>query len=42
MTTFEEKASYQRWADGLVATEEGRRLYEEEAIAKETVERMDE
>jgi DNA-binding XRE family transcriptional regulator len=31
----EGKASYQRWADGLVATEEGRRLYEEEAAKKD-------
>ncbi len=27
-------ASYQRWSDGLVATEEGRQLYEEEAAKK--------
>src|SRR3990170_4486361 len=33
--TAEGKASYQRWADSLVATEEGRRLYEEEAAKKE-------
>lgn len=31
----EGKASYQRWADSLVATEEGRRSYEEEAAKKE-------
>lgn len=31
----EGKARYQRWADSLVATEEGRRLYEEEAAKKE-------
>ncbi|HVA90413.1 MAG TPA: helix-turn-helix domain-containing protein [Chloroflexota bacterium] len=30
----EGRASYQRWADELVATEEGRRLYEEEAAKK--------
>jgi DNA-directed RNA polymerase specialized sigma subunit len=29
------QASYQRWADSLVADEEGRRLYEEEAAKKE-------
>jgi DNA-binding XRE family transcriptional regulator len=28
-------ASYQRWAEGLVADPEGRRLYEEEAAKKE-------
>lgn len=31
----EGEASYQRWADSLVADEEGRRLYEEEAAKKE-------
>ena len=31
----EGKASYQRWAESLVATEEGRRLYEQEAAKKE-------
>jgi predicted XRE-type DNA-binding protein len=31
----EGKASYQRWSDGLVATEEGRKLYEEEAAKKD-------
>ncbi len=31
----EGKASYQRWSDSLVADEEGRRLYEEEAAKKE-------
>jgi DNA-binding XRE family transcriptional regulator len=31
----EGKASYQRWADSLVATEEGRRLYEQEAAKKD-------
>lgn len=29
------KASYQRWADSLIADEEGRRLYEHEAAKKE-------
>ena len=31
----EGNASYKRWAEDLVATEEGRRLYEEEAARKE-------
>src|SRR3990172_13347273 len=31
----EGKGSYQRWSDSLVADEEGRRLYEEEAAKKE-------
>src|SRR3954465_9589175 len=31
----EGEESYQRWADSLVADEEGRRLYEEEAAKKE-------
>lgn len=31
----EGKVSYQRWADSLVADEEGRRLYEQEAAKKE-------
>ena len=31
----EGKASYQRWADSLVQTEEGRQLYEEEAEKKD-------
>lgn len=31
----EGKASYQRWADGLVRDEEGRRLYEQEVAKKE-------
>ncbi|MDO8473306.1 MAG: XRE family transcriptional regulator [Dehalococcoidia bacterium] len=31
----EGKASYQRWSDSLVQTEEGRQLYEEEASKKE-------
>lgn len=31
----EGKARYQRWADSLVADEEGRRLYEEEAAKKD-------
>ena len=31
----EGKASYQRWANDLLATEEGRQLYEEEAAKKE-------
>lgn len=31
----EGKASYQRWADSLVADEEGRRLYEQEAAKKD-------
>jgi predicted XRE-type DNA-binding protein len=34
-TIAEGEASYKRWADGLVADEEGRRLYEEEAAKKE-------
>lgn len=29
------QASYRRWADSLVADEEGRRLYEQEAAKKE-------
>src|SRR3990170_2771656 len=33
--TAEGKSSYQRWADSVVATEEDRRLYEEEAAKKE-------
>lgn len=31
----EGKASYQRWSDSLVADEEGRRMYEQEAAKKE-------
>lgn len=32
---IEGEGSYQRWADSLVADEEGRRLYEHEAAKKE-------
>ena len=31
----EGRASYQRWADSLVADEEGRRMYQEEASKKQ-------
>ena len=31
----EGEASFRRWSEGLVATEEGRRLYEEEAAKQD-------